>query len=911
MVTAPRSVRLAASRIGGMRHIAAEQILVMSAQLASGLGNFAFAVIMARVLAPADFAVLRAFLALYLLINVPAGSMSAATALEPEVARTARRKVLYMGLGIALAMIVAATPISVLVEIPVPLIVLLAVSFPAISSRALLRGRLWGVGHHRRGAASLVLDVVVRLALGTGLGLIWGPVGAAIGVVAGGYASLLIVNDKGAVAAEPQGRRRAGAAWWTTTAFFLLAVILNQDLLLANKLLSTAQAAQFAGISTVGGIAAFATMAIPWLLLPREARGERGALSVALAITIALGGVALLASLIFPSEIVSVVLGDRYTEIAPLVAPYMLAMALFGVGRVLAAQRCAVGRARASVGILAVIAAVQAIGILVSAESAADVVMVSIAANAALCLAGILAYRSDAIVVPMRSAVKTVARRTSWVHAPILAAILAVAAGLRLSGVRGLWVDEAITVERARLGFAEMLETLRMTDVHPPLHYAVTWVVVRVFGRTESDVRLVSIAAGVLLVAVLYALGRELFDRRTALVAAAFGAVAPLLIWYSQEARMYSLLMLFSATAVWAQARALRQGSWWAWVLYPLVTAAMLWTHYFSVLQVVVQQLVFLVFIWKQRDTDRFGGLLSGWITTLLVIELLVAPLVPFAADQFAANNARHAGNLPTQTQTAASQAHDYVSIYTVLANVAWAVFGYHSDHLMSRLVALWPLGMVLAFLLLGRGRMSFNSRFVAAAAILPIAGLFVGGLMSRNVFEVRYFATAVPLLLLLGARLLIKVASRPAIFRVSIAAAVTLLLVAGADQQLNGTNPRIYDFRGAISEVDERSSPGDVFLYEPQFLASVIDYYAPGTGARSNTDALPRPVPGRRVFVLGSFLDKPGVAAQTGATLAQLENDYRLVDRFEEPQVRVWVFEAKARSAASREDETEGGSDG
>ena len=53
--------------------------------------------------------------------------------------------------------------------------------------------------------------------------------------------------------------------------------------------------------------------------------------------------------------------------------------------------------------------------------------------------------------------------------------------------------------------------------------------------------------AGTLLIPLLYALGRDLWDRRTGLVAALLGTVAPFLIWYSQEARMYGLFLLIEA----------------------------------------------------------------------------------------------------------------------------------------------------------------------------------------------------------------------------------------------------------------------------------------------------------------------------------------------------------------------------
>ena len=48
--------------------------------------------------------------------------------------------------------------------------------------------------------------------------------------------------------------------------------------------------------------------------------------------------------------------------------------------------------------------------------------------------------------------------------------------------------------------------------------------------------------------------------RRDRVLAAALTTFAPLLVWYSQEARMYSLLLVFSVAALWLQVRAIRYG---------------------------------------------------------------------------------------------------------------------------------------------------------------------------------------------------------------------------------------------------------------------------------------------------------------------------------------------------------------
>ena len=85
--------------------------------------------------------------------------------------------------------------------------------------------------------------------------------------------------------------------------------------------------------------------------------------------------------------------------------------------------------------------------------------------------------------------------------------------------------------------------------------------------------------------------GRLLYDRRTGWVAAVLAAIAPFGVWYSQEARMYSLFMLVRRRRRRApRCRRCAAAARVDWVLYGVATAAMLWTQYFAVLPVLVQQ---------------------------------------------------------------------------------------------------------------------------------------------------------------------------------------------------------------------------------------------------------------------------------------------------------------------------------
>ena len=280
-----------------------------------------FSLLLARLLAPGTFAQLATFLALYLVLSMPGFAISAAAALAPG--RSARaRPLLWRGGVVAGVALIAASPwVGPALRLPVPMVVVLGLSGPAVGTLALDRGRLYGWNRRAQLVASLSMEPAVRLTLGLVLVVAVGAVGGALAVTVGGYAALEIAwrhvfsvgrppstaPDPGPELTTPQASDApttvVSAAKWTAGAFLALVVIQNQDLLFANRLLSPAQAGQFAVLSILGGLAAFATMTIPLVLLPRSGSGVGGGLFPALSLTALIGGAAVAFVAVMPAEL--------------------------------------------------------------------------------------------------------------------------------------------------------------------------------------------------------------------------------------------------------------------------------------------------------------------------------------------------------------------------------------------------------------------------------------------------------------------------------------------------------------------------------------------------------------------------------------------------------------------------------
>jgi mannosyltransferase len=162
------------------------------------------------------------------------------------------------------------------------------------------------------------------------------------------------------------------------------------------------------------------------------------------------------------------------------------------------------------------------------------------------------------------------------------------------------------------------------TENSPPLWYLIAWLDVRLFGDGEIALRLPSALAGIATVAVAWSLGRELGGRACALVTAGLVAVNPLFVWYSQEARVYSLFALTAALALLFCLRARREPTRTNMAAFALCGSLALLTHYFAAFLLVGMALWLL----SARESRRAA------LAAVAVIALVGLALVPLILAQ-------------------------------------------------------------------------------------------------------------------------------------------------------------------------------------------------------------------------------------------------------------------------------------
>jgi len=228
-----------------------------------------------------------------------------------------------------------------------------------------------------------------------------------------------------------------------------------------------------------------------------------------------------------------------------------------------------------------------------------------------------------------------------------VAALTAVGAAIRFStlGLQSYRHDEAVTAGRVLLdSLSGTMHQVWAGESTPPLYYLLAWAWSHVFGVHEVGLRSLSAMLGVATVPVAYLIGRELVGRRTGLALAAIVAVDPMLVWYSQDARSYALLVLLSAAALLFFLRARRGGArdlaWWA-----VFSALALATHYFALFPLAIEAgWLVLRSCFRLRDEEKHDRNASGVERrrVLLAVGFVVAAgalLAPIALHQAQGKN--------------------------------------------------------------------------------------------------------------------------------------------------------------------------------------------------------------------------------------------------------------------------------
>lgn len=499
---------------------------------------------------------------------------------------------------------------------------------------------------------------------------------------------------------------------------------------------------------------------------------------------------------------------------------------------------------------------------------------------------------------------------------------------LRLLSInsRGLWLDEAITVLQARQNLPKVVRTLQ-EGVHPPLFHILVHFWITAFGATEVAVRSYAMMWGVLAIPAAYWATRVVYDRRSGLIAAGIVAVSPYLVWYSQEARMYTMMLFFAFMSLGFFASAVRTNRKRDWVGYTVFTFFGMFTHYFYAFLVMGEFLYFIVVevIHAHRDLKSEGRAVFTWRRPLTLFSELpkVGPWaisMALLGGSYVLWLSRSVFMNPAENSlvsSATGQGLGYGQPPPVLAfrfndagRVVFEMFmGFQPDDITLAMVAAWPLIIMVTLVLFDYvGYLARRSLIIVWAALGLLIVLALGQWQGQ-VLASRYFiAVAAPGVILTAGVLGAMPRGRR---RGVLIAALLFSLVAWFSQSYSPGNTLRFQYREAFNAIAEGHEPGDVVIYEPFYMRPVILYYLPAEipafaypehgdfgvvrrGKPELAEDLARTTDlSRRVWVVLSFQDIAVARGDAYNTVKWFErNGFELAESTDYRRVRVLRFD-------------------
>jgi len=327
--------------------------------------------------------------------------------------------------------------------------------------------------------------------------------------------------------------------------------------------------------------------------------------------------------------------------------------------------------------------------------------------------------------------------KSDWIYISI-ALVSFVIISLWTITVSSFWFDEAFGAYMvSNFNFIDIAR-YTATDVHPPLFYWLLKIWSLLFGNSELALRSMSLFFGGIAIVFGYLLTNRLFNKKAARISLIFMVLTPMLVRYSQEARMYTMVAAIALAATFVLTYAVNTKKKLPWIIYGVLVGLGMWVHYYAAIIWIAH------FIWRfdnVRRTAKKGefrrDLFSkDWMLSFYVAIAVFLPWLPFFIGQSLVVQIAGFWIPPVNLGTPLNFLTNAVYYRDLGDTTAWLAFG---------------LIVVAVFLIVLAHKVykSFNKtdrqsfRLIMALAFVPIVVLFLISVPIRSTFIDRYLITS------------------------------------------------------------------------------------------------------------------------------------------------------------------------
>lgn len=476
----------------------------------------------------------------------------------------------------------------------------------------------------------------------------------------------------------------------------------------------------------------------------------------------------------------------------------------------------------------------------------------------------------------------------------VLIVILVFSAGLRIMHLtrESLWLDEIYSIRFIYTrNLLQLITDSFQTDYHPFLYYALLDSWINVIGCSDFTARALSVSLGAAGVLSAYLLSKIFFKNiRVALFCAFLTAISPVHIQYSQEVRMYILLILawplFLVTlhSCWRTCCCIRS-CFWTLVTFGIFSYAHSVSGLFALPVLgMFAGLFVLRSIFLRRRADALRGVMliglatvmySPWLVRLLVLKTSDKQLGPFGVQE-----ACHFFQwmlFDPRSRSVISTGHLLAGVLAVmillLAVFRWKQLFRHVVYPAFPMIASVGTILVLQFLL-NLLRPCYQQRNIVFLLIPSLAcmSFFMVKLLSLSLNSL---ATRLP---------------RWAAFSFTLFLCMTFCLVVA-----HGTIRQIrygvgkHQWREAVKEVGSSIREGDILAFYAPYTQQCWEHYA--FGYESPTKEVP-PLPRHYIFGIDGTRNKSISVDSVQEVISEM-------NAVNSDQNSLWVFYSHASDAA------------
>jgi mannosyltransferase len=359
--------------------------------------------------------------------------------------------------------------------------------------------------------------------------------------------------------------------------------------------------------------------------------------------------------------------------------------------------------------------------------------------------------------------------------------------------MNSLWLDETATLSFAERSFTGIWDlTASGGEFNPPLFFWVEHFMIA-FGNSEFILRFAPAIAGIATIPIFFLIGRELKDDTTGLISAFILTISQFAIFYSQEARAYSLMLLMVSIALYFYLRALNKGRVSDWIITGVFSSVAVWTHFYSAIVIVP---MFLSMLWIYRK-EIYKPIYSIIIFTVCTLPLIVVTVGLFM---------RRISSAPT-----------YGLKGFDLIQSTMLTIGNFNIYMEWFIIALVAIGMIILFI--------HERKYFYTFCLFIVIGFVVSIIFSYSVPMLpRYLIVMLPIFFTVIAYGISDISKR----HKAVAGIILIIFVIFAAMALQTyyTNFSKEDWRGYSTKLAYDTQPGDTIVVVPDYMRLPLDYY-------------------------------------------------------------------------------------